>query len=120
MKTRSLNMTTNQLMFLKKFNKISPTCSTVFPSRDSIRIVSRITSKIFSHVSEPIEKKDFDKIQTEKAKIISVLAQHLYITCTLSKDQIKNITTFWKSIIGFIAPEHRQIVKKSGCVIPVA
>ena len=31
--------------------------------------------------------------------------------CTLSKDHIKNITTFWKSIIGFIAPGHRQFVK---------
>ena len=62
-------------------------------------------------MSEPIEKKDFEKIQTEKAKIISVLAQHLYIMCTLSKDQIKNITAFWKAIIGFIFREHKQFVK---------
>ena len=57
-------------------------------------------------------RKKTEKIQTEKAKIITVLAQHLYIMCTLSKDQIKNITAFWKAIIGFISPEHKQFVKK--------
>ena len=48
----------------------------------------------------------------EKAKIVSVLAQNLYIMCTLSKDQIKNITCFWKAMISFIAPECADIARR--------
>ena len=68
-----------------------------------------------------MDRQEFDKVQTEKAKIISVLAQNLYIICTLSREQIKNITSFWKTMIAFIAPESTHLVNKihvsyTGCV----
>ena len=60
-------------------------------------------------------------MQKRKAKIVSVLAQNVYIMCTLTKDQIKNITTFWKAVMSFISPESEPILRKihvsySGCV----
>ena len=75
----------------------------------------------FGEVPERIEKKEFDEIQTKKVKIISVLAQHLYIMCTLSKEQIKNITSFWKTMLCFISLENTRFAKRihvsySGCV----
>ena len=39
-------------------------------------------------------RRDEDKQRKQKAKIVSVLAQNLYIMCTLSKDQIKTSHTF--------------------------
>ena len=70
---------------------------------------------------EYLDPKDFEKIQKQKAKIVSVLAQTLYIMCALSKEQIKNITKFWKAMMSFISPESEQVVKRihvsySGCV----
>ena len=50
------------------------------------------------------EKKVAETVQKEKAKIVSVLAQNLYIMCTLTKDQIKNVTAYWKAMISFSAP----------------
>ena len=60
-------------------------------------------------------------VQKEKAKVVSVLAQNVYIMCTLTKDQIKNITAFWKAMIPFITPEAEATAKKihvsySSCV----
>ena len=66
----------------------------------------------FGEVPERIEKKEYDEIQMKKAKIVSVLAQHLYIMCTLSKEQIKNITSFWKTMLCFISPENTRFAKK--------
>ena len=43
---------------------------------------------------------------------MSVLAKNLYIMCTLTKDQIKNVTSFWKAMIAFIAPEYADIAKR--------
>ena len=60
----------------------------------------------------PETSEDFQKQRNEKAKIVSVLAQNLYIMCTLTKDQIKNVTSFWKAMIAFIAPEYTDIAKK--------
>ena len=39
---------------------------------------------------ECLMRQEFESQRKEKAKIVSVLAQNLYITCTLSKDQIKH------------------------------
>ena len=61
---------------------------------------------------EPETRQDLDNQRKEKAKIVSVLAQNLYIMCTLSKDQIKNITHFWKAMISFIAPEYTDVAKR--------
>ena len=60
-------------------------------------------------------------MKKEKARIISDLARNLYIMCTLSRDQIKNITAFWKAMICFISPENASFVEKihvsySSCV----
>ena len=52
------------------------------------------------------------KIQKEKAKIISVLAHSLYMMCTLTKNQMKQITAFWKTMITFITPEAEETAKK--------
>ena len=73
------------------------------------------------NVPEYLDPKDFEKIQKQKAKIVSVLAQTLYIMCVLSKEQIKNVTKFGKAMMSFISPESEQVVKKihvsySGCV----
>ena len=64
---------------------------------------------------------EFDNVNKEKVKIVSVLAQNNYIMCTLTKDQIKNITAFWQAMIPLIAPESEQVANKihvsySGCV----
>ena len=61
---------------------------------------------------EPETRHDSEKQRKEKAKIVSNLAQNLYIKCTLSKDRIKNITRFWKAMISFIAPECTDIAKR--------
>ena len=47
----------------------------------------------FSHFPESMDKKEFNKMQNEKAKIVSILAKNLYIICTLSREQVKNITS---------------------------
>ena len=60
-----------------------------------------------------MDRKEFDKVQSEKAKIISTLAQNLYIICTLSREQMKNITVFWKAMISFIAPRQHLLSTKS-------
>ena len=44
--------------------------------------------------------------------MVSVLAQNLYMMCTLSKSQMKTITSFWKEMIGFIAPEAAPTANK--------
>ena len=88
-KKNNLNVMLNQLMFLTRFKMISQICSTVFRTRDSIPVVSRTISKISLVNFRNESRKKTEKIQNEKAKIVSVLAQHLYIMCTLSKDQIK-------------------------------
>ena len=64
------------------------------------------------NLPEFMEAKDFEKIQKEKAKMVSELARNLYIMCTLSREQIKNVTSFWKSMICFISPENASFVKK--------
>ena len=64
------------------------------------------------NLPEFMEAKDFEKIQKEKAKMVSELARNLYIMCTLSREQIKNVTSFWKSMICFISPENASSVKK--------
>ena len=66
-------------------------------------------------------QKEWDKFEKEKAKIVSVLARNLYTLFTLSKDQIKNITSFWKAMIVFISPESEATANKihvsySGCL----
>ena len=75
----------------------------------------------FSHFPESMDKKEFNKMQSEKAKIISTLAKNLYIICTLSREQVKNITSFWKTMMSFMTPESTQFVQKihvsyTGCV----
>ena len=82
----------------------------------------RLPEIFLRNVPEYLDPKDFEKIQKQKAKIVSVLAQTLYIMCALSKEQIKNITKFWKAMMSFISPESEQVVKKihvsySGCVL---
>ena len=61
------------------------------------------TRDFLRNLPEFMEAKDFEKMQNEKAKIISVLARNLYIMCTLSQDPIKNVTSFWKAMICFIS-----------------
>ena len=61
-------------------------------------------------LATPEEK---DQIAQQKAKIVSVLAQNLYIMCCLSKDQMRNITVFWKAMIDFISPESAATTKKN-------
>ena len=51
-------------------------------------------------------------VQKEKARMISVLAHNLYMMCTLSKNQMKQITAFWKAMIAFISPEAGAIANK--------
>ena len=46
------------------------------------------------------------------ASIVSLLAQNLYVMCTLSKRQMKNITAFWKAMMLFISPESAPITNK--------
>ena len=75
----------------------------------------------FSHFPESMDKKEFNKMQNEKAKIVSILAKNLYIICTLSREQVKNITSFWKTMMSFMTPESTQFVQKihvsyTGCV----
>ena len=58
--------------------------------------------------------------EKEKAKIVSVLAQNLYTLLTLSKNQMKNITEFWKTMMMFISPDSEKTANKihvsySGC-----
>ena len=43
---------------------------------------------------EPETRQDLDNQRKQKAKIVLVLAQNLYIMCTLSKDQKKTSHTF--------------------------
>ena len=64
---------------------------------------------------------DVELLEKEKAKIVSTLAQNLYMICTLSKDQMKNITCFWKMMISFISPQSSNLANKihvsySSCV----
>ena len=65
-----------------------------------------------SNLPEYMEESEFKKMEKEKARIISVLARNLYIMCTLSRDQIKNITAFWKAMMCFISPEKTTFIKK--------
>ena len=70
---------------------------------------------------ERTDKKERDKFEKEKAKIVSVLARNIYTLFTLSMDQIKNITSFWKAMIVFISPESEATANKihvsySGCL----
>ena len=69
--------------------------------------------KFLGNAPETGEKKVADTVQKEKAKIISVLAQNLYIMCTLTKDQIKNVTAFWKAMISFITPDAERTAERS-------
>ena len=75
----------------------------------------------FKQVPVCMDRKEFNKVQSEKAKIISTLAQNLYIICTLSREQMKNITSFWKTMMSFMTPESTPFVNKihvsyTGCV----
>ena len=68
-----------------------------------------------------MDKKEFNKMQNEKAKIVSILAKNFNIICTLSREQMKNITSFWKKMMCFMIPESTQFVQKihvsyTGCV----
>ena len=60
--------------------------------------------------SESSDEKDH--ISQKKAKIVSVLAQNLYVMCCLSKEQMKNNTAFWKVMIDFISPESAPTTKR--------
>ena len=53
-----------------------------------------------------------DRIEKAKAKIVSVLAQNLYVMCCLTKDQMKNITAFWKAVMVFISPQTASTSKR--------
>ena len=66
----------------------------------------------FNNLPDFMNKKEFTKMQSEKAKIISLLAKNLYVVCTLSREQMKNITTFWKSMFSFLIPEATPFVQK--------
>ena len=53
--------------------------------------------------------------------MVSVLAQNVYIMCTLTREQIKTITRFWKAMIAFIAPDAEETARRihvsySGCL----
>ena len=72
-------------------------------------------------VPETTDKKEDEKIQREKAEMVSVLAQNVYIMCTLTREQIKTITRFWKAMIAFIAPDAEETARRihvsySGCL----
>ena len=69
---------------------------------DQFKLFAR---NFFRNKPERTDKKEWDKFEKEKAKIVSVFARNLYTLFTLSRDQIKNITTFWKTMIVFISPE---------------
>ena len=43
------------------------------------------------------------KVEKEKTRIVSALAQNLYVMCTLSKGQMRAITAFWKAMISFLS-----------------
>ena len=69
------------------------------------------------------EKADLNPqdVEKEKTRIVSVLAQNIYVMCTLSKGQMKAITSFWKAMIAFLSPEAGAAAKKihvsySSCV----
>ena len=51
-------------------------------------------------------------MQKEKAKNISVLAHSLYMMCALTKNQMQQITSFWKTMITFNTPEAEETAKK--------
>ena len=77
--------------------------------------------EFFNEFPETMDKKEFNKMQSKKAKIVSILAKNLYVICTLSREQVKNITSFWKTMMTFITPESTQFVQKihmsyTGCV----
>ena len=60
-------------------------------------------------------------VENEKTLIVSTLTQNLYVMCTLFKDQMKAITSFWKAMIAFLSPEAGAAAKKihvsySSCV----
>ena len=74
--------------------------------------MEELTREHLRNLPEFMEAKDFEKMQNEKAKIISVLARNLYIMRTLSRSQIKNITSFWKAMICFISPENASFRRK--------
>ena len=74
-----------------------------------------------SVAAESRDQKETENVQREKARIVSVLAQNVYIMCTLSKDQMKTITHFWKAMLAFIAPDAEETARKihvsySGCL----
>ena len=61
------------------------------------------------------------KVEKEKTRIVSALAQNLYVMCTLSKGQMRAITAFWKAMISFLSPEAGAVARKirvsySSCV----
>ena len=84
------------------------------------RVFEEFTRLFLSQLPE-MTREEIDHLQNEKAKVVSVLAQNLYIMCTFTKDQIKNVTAFWKAMISFISPESASVAKKihvsySSCV----
>ena len=75
------------------------------------RRFSQFAEHFLREMEDRCETKDF--ISNEKAKIVSVLAKNLYVMCTLSKDQMKNLTAFWKAMIVFISPKSAPTTKKA-------
>ena len=62
-----------------------------------------------------------EDVEKEKTRIVFALAQNIYVMCTLSKGQMKAITSFWKAMIAFLSPEAGAAAKKirvsySSCV----
>ena len=72
---------------------------------------NKIARKFLSNIPESTDK-EADAVQKQKAKIVSVLAQNVYIMYTLTKEQIKNVTTFWKAMASFIASESDETIGK--------
>ena len=122
LKWLSSNMMTNNI-FLKKTSKTSsPICLGVFSNEgfDPKRF-NEFAEDFFKQVPVCVWTKEFYQVQSEKAKIISTLAQNLYIICTLSREQMKNITSFWKTMMSFMTPESTPFANKihvsyTGCV----
>ena len=74
-----------------------------------------------SNKPESSDKRQNELFEKEKAKVVSVLAQNLYTMFTLSKEQMKNITAFWKAMIVFISPASETTANKirvsyAGCL----
>ena len=71
---------------------------------------SRFAEDFLRKLSEKNETED--RIEKAKATIVSVLAQNLYVMCCLTKDQMKNITAFWKAMMVFISPQTASTSKR--------